>query len=130
MLKTLTDEEKRQVPVDHALKMRNALVMGNYARFFKLYRVAPNKGRALIDVFIDKIRTLCLQKLAMGYVATNIDLDYLKIILAFESTGELRKFLAQRDCVFIDEGPIQKLDCKLSLQPLRRAPLKLRRAIK
>jgi hypothetical protein len=56
MLKTLTEEEKRTDPVDHALKMRNALVMGNYARFFKLYRIAPNKGKALIDVFIDKLR--------------------------------------------------------------------------
>ena len=60
MLKTLTEEDKKHEPVDHALKMRNALVMGNYARFFKLYRVAPNKGKALIDVFIDKIRVLAL----------------------------------------------------------------------
>ena len=44
MLKTLTEEEKAQEPVEHALKMRQALNLGNYARFFKLYRVAPNKG--------------------------------------------------------------------------------------
>ena len=130
MLKTLTEEEKSQEPIEHALKMRQALNLGNYARFFKLYRVAPNKSKALIDVFVDKIRTMCLQKLSMGYVATNIELDYLRIVLAFETTEELRKFLADRACVFIDDGVSQKLDCKASLVPLRRAPLKLRRAIK
>jgi len=60
MLKTLTEDDKKQEAVDHALKVRNALVMGNYARFFKLYRVAPNHGKALIDVFIDKLRVLAL----------------------------------------------------------------------
>lgn len=105
MLKTLTEEEKKQEPVEHALKVRNALVMGNYARFFKLYRVAPNKGKALIDVFIDKIRITCLQKLAVGYVATNIEVEYLRIMLAFEGTEELKKFLSDRGCMFVDEGP-------------------------
>ena len=37
MLKTLTPEEKKQEPVAHALKTRNALVQCNYGRFFKLY---------------------------------------------------------------------------------------------
>ena len=40
--------------------MRKALAQGNYGRFFKLYRVAPNKGMSLIDVFVDKIRIVCL----------------------------------------------------------------------
>ena len=60
MMKTLTAEEKKQEPIEHALKVRNALSQGNYGRFFKLYRVAPNKGSSLIDVFIDKIRIMCL----------------------------------------------------------------------
>jgi len=60
MLKTLTADEKKMEPVAHALKTRNALVQSNYARFFKLYKEAPGKGTALIDVFIDKIRIQCL----------------------------------------------------------------------
>ena len=80
----------------HALKTRNALVQCNYGRFFKLYKVAPGKAPALIDVFIDKIRLQCLQKLVVGFIATNIELDYLAMLLAFSSPEELEKFLDER----------------------------------
>ena len=93
MLKTLTPEEKLTEPVAHALKTRNALVQSNYGRFFKLYHQAPGKGTALIDVFIDKIRIQCLQKLVVGFIATNIELNYLANLLAFNSADELEQFL-------------------------------------
>ena len=96
MLKTLTAEEKQTPAVAHALRIRNALVQGNYARFFKLYQESPGKAGALTDVFIDKIRTQCLQKLAVGFIATNIDLDYLARLLAFKDTTEIEKFLTDR----------------------------------
>ena len=76
--------------------MRNALAQGNYGRFFKLYRVAPNKGMSLIDVFVDKIRIMCLQKLAIGFVATNIDMNYLSLLLAFDTVEHCTKFLTDR----------------------------------
>ena len=142
MLKTLTPGEKQTEPVAHALKSRNALVQCNYGRFFKLYQQAPGKGRSLIDVFIDKIRTQCLQKLVVGFIATNLDLEYLKMLLAFDSLQELTKFLLERskysnstivflcysrsdfnvndfsfilDCMIIDEANgSKKLNCKES----------------
>ena len=96
MLKTLTEEEKQQEPILHALKTRNALVQCNYARFFKLYLSAPGKAPALIDVFIDKIRIQCLQKLVVGFIATNIEVNYLASLLAFSSPQELEDFLQER----------------------------------
>lgn len=84
MLKTITAEEKKTEQMLYALKIRDSLKQGNYGRFFKLYRNAPNMGGSLIDVFIDKIRILALQKLTVGYLATNIDLAYLTNLLAFE----------------------------------------------
>ena len=96
MMKTLTAEEKKQEPIEHALKVRNALAQGNYGRFFKLYQVAPNMAGSLIDVFIDKIRLMSLQKLAVGFVATNIDIKYLTLLLAFDSVDQLTKFLTER----------------------------------
>jgi hypothetical protein len=60
MLKTFTDEERTAGPVKHALDVVKAYAMGNYSRFFRLYQEAPNKTGSLIDVFIDKIRVLCL----------------------------------------------------------------------
>lgn len=83
----------------HALKVRIALSQGNYGRFFKLYKEAPNSGANLIDVFIDKIRILSLRNLAMGYIATGIDLNYLTISHAFSSVEECSKFLVDNGCV-------------------------------
>ena len=96
MLKTLTVEEKKTEPMQHALKMRESLAQGNYARFFKLYRNAPNMGSSLIDVFIDKLRLIALQKLAVGYLATNIDLGFLANLLAFDDSIECEKFLLEQ----------------------------------
>lgn len=127
MLKTLTTEEKKQEQVAHALKIRNALVQCNYGRFFKLYQSAPGKASALIDVFIDKIRIQCLQKLTVGFIATNIQLSYLANLLAFNSPSELEAFLVERGCVFVestaDETPAgaKRLNCKDSLKALKSA---------
>lgn len=96
MLKTLTQEEKETDTIKHALKTRNALVQFNYARFFKLYKEAPGKVPALIDVFIDRIRIQCLQKLVVGFIASNLDLVYLADLLAFQSSAELEAFLQER----------------------------------
>ena len=127
----------------HALKTRNALVQCNYGRFFKLYKVAPGKAPALIDVFIDKIRLQCLQKLVVGFIATNIELDYLAMLLAFSSPEELEKFLDERGkypllryileyiltivfiigCSFISDvtGVSKRLNCKDSIKALKTA---------
>lgn len=103
MLKTLTTEDKKNEPMQHALKIRDSLAQGNYARFFKLYRNAPNMGSSLIEVFIDKIRIVALQKLAVGYLATNIDIEFITQILAFEDTQLCEKFLLEQGkcgCIF------------------------------
>ena len=60
MLKHLTAEEKSSEPVEHALSVRKALAQGNYGRFFKLFRTAPNSGQHLMDIFMSKHRILCL----------------------------------------------------------------------
>jgi len=60
------------------------LASGNYGRFFKLYRTAPNMGGYLMDVFIDKHRIINLQKIALAYVASNIEVCYISHIMAFD----------------------------------------------
>ena len=60
LMKNLDESQEQSTALLHALKVRKALASGNYARFFKLYREAPNAGKHLMDVFIDKYRTLCL----------------------------------------------------------------------
>lgn len=65
-LRQLTDDEKKEDCIIHALNVRKALASGNYGRFFKLYKDAPNMGFYLIGIFIDKHRIICLQKLAFA----------------------------------------------------------------
>lgn len=112
--------------------MRNALVQGNYARFFKLYRMIPNQGKALVDVFIDKLRVMALQNIVMGYIATNIELSHLQILLAFADLEETNKFLVDRECILVENegGPGLRLDCRKSVLPIKKAPLKVRRCSK
>lgn len=50
-------------------------------------------GSYLMDVFIDKHRILCLQQLAMAYVATNISLRFLAQLLAYEKETDLETLL-------------------------------------
>lgn len=96
MLKTLTAEDKKTESMQHAMKIRDSLKQGNFGRFFKLYRNAPNMGSSLIDVFIDKLRIIALQKLCVGYLATGIDLAHLTNLLAFDDTAQCEHFLTEQ----------------------------------
>ena len=127
LLKHLTPEEKSSEPIQHALKVRLALAQGNYGRFFKLFLTAPNMGPYLMDIFISKHRILCLIKLCMAYVATNIEVAYLSHVLAFESATEAEAFLTGIGCKFFKgEDGKKRLMCRDSLVALKKAPLKLK----
>ena len=89
-------------------------------------------GASLIDVFIDKIRVLSLRNLAVGFVATGLDLGYLTVTHAFKMQEEAEKFLSDNGCVITAtaDGKLKKMDCRASIVPLRKAQLKVRRSIK
>ena len=76
-LRKLTDEEKKEEGIIHALKVRKALATGNYGRFFKLYKDAPNMGAFLMGIFIDKHRIMCLQKLTFANQNSNLEITRL-----------------------------------------------------
>lgn len=84
VMKQLTESEKTEEAIKHALEVRKALATGNYGRFFKLFRNAPNMGFYLMDVFVEKHRILCLQKLAFATINSNIKTSRLASLLAFE----------------------------------------------
>ena len=83
-LADLADDEKKHPAIEHALNVRKALAVSNYARFFKLYQDAPNSGKMLMEVFIDKHRILCLQRLAFASQTSSIELTRLHRLLAFD----------------------------------------------
>jgi hypothetical protein len=74
VMSQLTSEEKQEPCIAHALEVRKALASGNYGRFFKLYLSAPNMGTYLMEIFIDKHRILCLQKLSFANQNSNLEI--------------------------------------------------------
>eukprot|EP00210_Caulerpa_lentillifera_P006274 g5993.t1 len=55
-LRSLTNEDRMEAEVSHALKMVSALMTNNLRELFRLYIKAPNLGRALIDHVLEEIR--------------------------------------------------------------------------
>ena len=56
----LTDRQKLDPAVRHALNVQRALAMGNYHSLFDLYLNAPNMGAYIMDHFIDRERIRAL----------------------------------------------------------------------
>ena len=56
LVATLTQAEKSNESVAHALKVREALASRNYHSLFRLYNIAPNMGGYLMDFFVERER--------------------------------------------------------------------------
>lgn len=57
----LTPELRQDECVSHALALRAAWALGNYHRFFLLYKRAPRMAAYLIDKFVERERKLALR---------------------------------------------------------------------
>ena len=56
----LTERQKSDPAVRHALSVQRAVAMGNYHALFDLYLNAPNMGAYIMDHFIDRERIRAL----------------------------------------------------------------------
>ena len=60
VLSDLTQADKQEPAIKHALAVRSALALGNYHQFFKLYLAVPHMGAYLMDMFVARERLAAL----------------------------------------------------------------------
>uniref|UniRef100_A0A1B6EDP6 PCI domain-containing protein n=1 Tax=Clastoptera arizonana TaxID=38151 RepID=A0A1B6EDP6_9HEMI len=67
-LAKLSEEEKHDECISHALKLRSAWWLCNYHNFFQLYRNSPRMSSYVIDWFVARERKLALKIIIKSYV--------------------------------------------------------------
>lgn len=88
----LSEEQRSDEAVSHALKVRSAMAVGNYAQLFQLYAKAPNMGAYLMDLFVPRERSSALNIMLKAFRPT-LSVPYLTQILAFNSEDEGKAWL-------------------------------------
>ncbi|XP_047954158.1 SAC3 family protein A [Salvia hispanica] len=80
----LPHDAKKDIAVKHALAVRSAVISGNYVMFFKLYKMAPNLGTLLMDLYVEKMRYAAVKCISRSYRPT-VPVSYISQILGFSS---------------------------------------------
>ncbi|XP_051999305.1 leukocyte receptor cluster member 8 homolog [Xyrauchen texanus] len=108
----LTPELRADPCVAHALELRTAWALGNFHRFFKLYRQAPRMTSYLIDKFAERERNLALRAILKTF-RPSVSVEYVQSSLAFPDLDSCLEFLTGLGVTFIPSDP-SKIDCKVS----------------
>jgi len=115
LMAELSDAQKQDQAIRHALEVRSALALANYHRFFKLYQTAPNMGGYLMDFYVKRERLAALTTVCRSY-RPHIETAHLAGILGWESQRECIEFLRENQCILTEND--QLLDTKASMSIL------------
>ncbi|KAK9468740.1 SAC3/GANP/Nin1/mts3/eIF-3 p25 family-domain-containing protein [Lipomyces arxii] len=88
----LTDQEKIEPAVAHALKVRTAVEDFDYHALMKLYLTAPNMGGFVMDSFIERERTAAMEIISKAF-RPDVPLRFLTDEIGFDSDSSCVEFL-------------------------------------
>lgn len=108
----LTPALREDVCVAHALSLRAAWALGNFHRFFLLYRRAPRMAAYLIDKFVERERKVALRAILKTFRPA-VPLEYIQSSLGFPCLDTCLAFLTGLGVSFMPGDP-GKIDCKTS----------------
>jgi hypothetical protein len=101
VLSSITDEFRKDQGVAHALKVREAVAMNDYHRFFKLYADAPNMSAYVMDPMIPTIRLRALRVICKAY-RPHVPVDFLRRELHLKGKEGV-KFLKEAGVAFVEK---------------------------
>lgn len=70
MISLLSQEDKKEECIRHAVDLSRAWLIGNYDRVMKLYKTAPKMSSYLMDLFINRERVGYFRVMMKAYVQT------------------------------------------------------------
>lgn len=114
----ITQEERHHPTLKWADGIRSAYNLGNWRRYFRLFKEAPCLGKDLLEFFISNVRAKCLEQICKSYMTASI--PFLQEYLNMKSEDEVKEFLAKGASIMKDA---KSLDCKKSLPKIRESAL-------
>ncbi|KAM6967991.1 leukocyte receptor cluster member 8 homolog [Aplochiton taeniatus] len=108
----LTPALREDPCVAHALALRAAWALGNYHRFFLLYRRAPRMASYLIDKFVERERKIALRAMLKTF-RPDLPVECVQSSLAFPCLDSCMAFLTGLGVTTCLSDP-SKIDCKAS----------------
>ncbi|XP_028059333.1 SAC3 family protein A-like [Camellia sinensis] len=81
-------ETKKDEAVKHALAIHTAVTSGNYVRFFRLYKTAPNLNACLMDLYVEKMRYTTVRCVSHSSRPT-VPVSYIAQVLGFTNASPI-----------------------------------------